>query len=87
MVLCIAHLTYNKCKQCNCQDTNSDVQQCNIHTTNNQMNIIILLKYYYMAANIYSSVLYLAPENIKKHHITNLVYFHTTSKPTGKTTR
>ena len=54
-----AHLlTYSKCKQYNHQDTNSDVQQCNLHTTNNQIGIIILLKYHYMPANSYYSVLY-----------------------------
>ena len=79
MLLCIARLTYIKRKQCNRQNTNSDVQQCNIHTTNNQMGIIILLKGHYIPANIYCSVLYLAPENVKKQHIINLACLHTTS--------
>ena len=34
MLLCIAQLTYSKHKQCNHQDTNSDVQQRNIPKTN-----------------------------------------------------
>ena len=59
MMLCIARLqTYSKHKQCNRQDTNSDKQQPNIHTTNNQLGIIILLKCYYMPANSYFSVLH-----------------------------
>ena len=37
MLLYIAHLTYSKRKQCNCQDTNLDMQQHNIPTTNNQI--------------------------------------------------
>ena len=45
MLVCIARLlTYSKHKQCNCQDTNSDMQQPNILTTNNKIGIIILLK-------------------------------------------
>ena len=79
MLLRVARLTYIKHKQCNRQNTNSDVQQRNIHTTNNQIGIIILLKCHYMPENIYCSVLYLAPANVKKQHITNLAYFHTTS--------
>ena len=77
--LCVAHLTYSKRKQCNHQDTNSDVQQYNIHTTNNQIGIIILLKCHYMPENSYCSVLYLALANVKKQYITNLAYLHTTS--------
>ena len=67
MLLCIARLTYSKCKQCNRQDTNSDIQQRNIHTTNNQTGIIILLKYHYMPANSYFPVLCLALANVKSN--------------------
>ena len=57
MQLSVAHLlTYNKYKQCNRQDTNSDVQQCNIHTINNQIDIILLLKCHYIPANNCCSV-------------------------------
>ena len=88
MLLCIAPLlTYSKRKQCNCQDTNSDVQQCNIHTTNNHISIILLLNSHYMPANSYCSVLHQTPANVKKQYITNLAYLHTTSWPTGKATR
>ena len=59
MLLHIASLlTYSKCKQYNHQDINSDIQQRNIYITNNQIGIIILLKFYYMPENIYCSVLY-----------------------------
>ena len=34
----------------NCQDTSLDMQQYNIHTTNNQIGIILPLKYCYMPA-------------------------------------
>ena len=62
-VACLLSLLSNR-KQCNRQDTNSDIQQCNIYTTNNQKGIIILLKYHYMPANSYCSVLYLVPANV-----------------------
>ena len=51
-------LTYSKHKQCNHQDTKSDVQQHNIHITNNKIRIIILLEFHYMPANSYCSVLH-----------------------------
>ena len=80
MLLYIAHLlTYSKLKQCNHQDTNSGVQPHNMHTTNNQIGIVILLKCHYMPANNYCSVLHQAPANNKKQYITNLAYPHTTS--------
>ena len=56
LIACL--LTYCKRKQYNHQDTNSDVQQHNIHITNNQMGIIILLKCHYMFADSYCSVLH-----------------------------
>ena len=88
MLLCIDHLlTHSKSKQCNHQDTNSDIQQHNTHTTNNQMGIIILLKYHYMLVNSYRSVLHSAPANTKKQHIINLAYLYTTSWSTRKATR
>ena len=87
MVMCCLLTNLSKCKQCNCQDANSDVQQCNIHTTNNQIGIIILLKCHYMSANSFCSMLHLAPANIKKQYITNLAYIHTAYWPTGKATR
>ena len=59
MLLLFAHLlTYSKNKQCNYQYTNLDVQQCNIHKTNSQIGIIILLKCHYMPAKSYCSVLH-----------------------------
>ena len=69
MLLCIAYLLSlpSRRKQCNCQETNVDMQQCNIHTTNDQKVIIILLKCHYMPANSYCSVLCLAPANIKSN--------------------
>ena len=81
MLLRVARLLSlpSKRKQCNRQATNSDVQQHNIHTTNNQKAYLILLKYHYMPANSYCSVLCLAPANVKKQNITNLAYLHTTS--------
>ena len=67
MLLRIARLNYSKRKQCNCQDTNSGVQQYNIHTTSNQKGTIILLKCHCMPANSYCLVLYLAPASIKSN--------------------
>ena len=67
MLLCIARLTYSKCKQYNHQATNSDVQQHNKYTTSNQKGIIILLKYHYVPANSYCSVLCLALANVKNN--------------------
>ena len=59
ILLCAAHLLfYSKCKQCNCQDTISNMQQCNIHTTYNQKGIITVLKYHFMLANSYCLVVH-----------------------------
>ena len=67
MLPCVARLTYSKHNQYNHPATNSDIQQHNRYTTSNQKGIIILLKYHYMPANNYCSVLCLALANIKSN--------------------
>ena len=54
MLLRVAHLLiYSKRKQCNQQGTDLDVEQCNRHTTNNQIGIIVPLKFHYKPENSY----------------------------------
>ena len=60
MLLCVTHLLSppSKCKKCNRQDANPDVQQYNIHTTSKQEGIIILLKFHYVPTDSYCSGLH-----------------------------
>ena len=55
-VACV--LTHSKCKLCNCQDINLDVQQHNIYKINIQIGILLPLKCHYMPANSYCLVLH-----------------------------